>query len=71
LVNDLVYAAHRRPEAAQQLRDRIAAELTTTFVSKYNAKITLAEALSADRILPYAKHATGERYLPTPDQRLA
>jgi hypothetical protein len=50
----------------QRLRDRVAAELKTTFASRYAAEITLAEALSPTAIATYAKRATGEKYLITP-----
>jgi len=52
---------------AQKLRDRVAAELTTTFASHYSARITLAEALSLDAIAGYNRRATGEKYLITPN----
>ncbi len=57
------------PEVAQRLRDRVAAELTTTFASHYTAELSLAEALSPDAILAYSKRATGAKYLITPDRR--
>ena len=50
----------------QKLRDRVAAELTTTFASHYSHRISLAEALSLDAIAGYNKRATGEKYLITP-----
>jgi NADPH2:quinone reductase len=52
---------------AQRLRDRVAAELTTTFASGYSAEISLTEALSPDVIAAYSKRATGEKYLITPN----
>ena len=55
-------------QAAQQLRDRIAAELKTTFASHYTAEISLAEALRLDVIAAYAKRATGEKYLINPNK---
>ena len=56
---------------AQRLRDRVAAELTTTFVSRYTAEISLIEALSPDVIAAYGKRATGEKYLITPQKDVA
>lgn len=57
-------------EAAQKLRDRVAAELKTTFASHYTAEISLAEALQLDTIAAYAKRATGEKYLINPNKGL-
>lgn len=51
---------------AQRLRDRVAAELKTTFASRYTAEISLAEALAPENIAAYAKRATGEKYLIVP-----
>jgi NADPH:quinone reductase len=50
----------------QRLRERVAAELTTTFATHYTAEISLAEALSPAVIAAYNKRATGEKYLVTP-----
>jgi hypothetical protein len=52
---------------AQRLRDRVAAELTTTFASHYTARISLAEALSLPVLAAYNRRATGEKYLITPN----
>jgi NADPH:quinone reductase len=54
------------PSDAKKLRDRVAAELTTTFASHYTAEITLSEALSPPVVAAYNKRATGEKYLITP-----
>ncbi len=51
---------------AQRLRDRVAAELTTTFASHYTARVSLTEALSLEAIAGYNRRATGEKYLITP-----
>ena len=53
--------------AAQGLRDRVAAELTTTFASHYTARVTLAQALTLPAIAAYNRRATGEKYLITPN----
>jgi NADPH2:quinone reductase len=50
----------------QRLRERVAAELTTTFATHYTAEISLAEALAPATIAAYNKRATGEKYLITP-----
>lgn len=57
-------------EAAQQLRERVAAELKTTFASHYTREVSLAEALSLDAINAYSQQATGEKYLIVPQKRL-
>ena len=54
-------------ESASKLRERIAAELTTTFASHYTAEISLAEALSPAVIAAYSRRTTGEKYLITPN----
>ena len=51
---------------AQRLRDRVAAELKTTFASHYTAEISLAEALKPDVVAAYYRRATGEKFLITP-----
>lgn len=56
------------PQAAQRLRERVAAELTTTFASRYTREVSLAEALSLEAIAAYGKRATGEKYLIRPDR---
>ena len=55
------------PAEAQKLRDRVGAELTTTFASHYTARVTLAEALTLQAIAGYNRRATGEKYLITPN----
>ncbi|MEP6860277.1 MAG: zinc-binding dehydrogenase [Deltaproteobacteria bacterium] len=56
------------PEAGGKLRDRVLAELTTTFASHYTATISLREAITPDVIQRYAKRATGEKYLIDPSK---
>lgn len=58
------------PEAAQKLRERVAAEITTTFASHYTKEVSLAEALTLDAISVYGKQATGEKYLVCPNKGL-
>lgn len=58
------------PEAAQQLRERVAREVKTTFASHYTRAVTLAEALSAGAIAAYARQATGEKFLIEPNRGL-
>jgi len=52
--------------AAQKLRERVAAELKTTFASHYSKEVSLAGALQADAIAAYGKRATGVKYLINP-----
>jgi NADPH2:quinone reductase len=54
------------PTAAQKLRERVAAEVKTTFASTYTKHVSLREALSLEAIAVYGKQATGEKYLITP-----
>jgi NADPH2:quinone reductase len=51
---------------AQKLRNRVSAELKTTFASTYSQHITLAQALDPDVIAAYGQRATGAKYLITP-----
>ncbi len=57
-------------EAGQQLRERVAREVKTTFASHYTQEVSLAEALQLDAISVYSKQATGEKYLITPNKGL-
>ena len=54
------------PAEAQKLRERVAAELKTTFASHYTKTISLREALDPDMIRTYNRKATGEKYLINP-----
>ena len=55
------------PTDAQRLRERVAAELKTTFASHYTRVISLYEALQLETIAAYSKRATGEKYLINPN----
>jgi NADPH2:quinone reductase len=57
-------------EAAQKLRERVAAEITTTFASTYTKEVSLADALSLTEIAVYGKQATGAKYLINPNKGL-
>ena len=59
------------PAAAQALRERIVAELKTTFASHYAGSMSLAEALQPNAIAAYGRRATGEKYLITPQKGVA
>ena len=54
--------------AAQALRERVAAELKTTFASHYARTVSLAEALSADNIAFYGARNTGAKVLIDPSK---
>ena len=57
--------------AAQALKQRVAAELKTTFASRYAKEISLAEVLDLDVIAVYNQRATGEKYLINPNKGMA
>jgi NADPH2:quinone reductase len=54
------------PATTQALKQRVAAELKTTFASRYSGEVSLAQALSLQAIAAYAKRATGEKFLINP-----
>jgi len=58
------------PTAVEKLKQRVAAELKTTFACHYAKEISLAEALYPDMIAVYSKRATGEKYLINPNKDL-
>ncbi len=53
-------------DAAQALRQRVAAELKTTFASHYAGEISLSQALQLDVLARYGLRATGEKWLINP-----
>jgi NADPH2:quinone reductase len=53
---------------AETLKQRVAAELKTTFASSYSQEISLAEALRPDVMAAYGKRATGAKYLINPNK---
>jgi len=55
-------------EAAERLRQRVAAEVKTTFASSYGRQVSLAEALSLDAIADYGRMATGAKTLINPSK---
>jgi NADPH2:quinone reductase len=58
------------PEAAQKLRERVAAEIKTTFASTYAKEVSLARALALEEIAVYSKMGTGAKYLINPNKGL-
>jgi len=55
------------PQKAAELRRQVAAQLSTTFASRYTAQVSLAGALDLAAIAAYGRHATGQKYLITPN----
>jgi NADPH:quinone reductase len=56
------------PAAMQRLKERVAAELKTTFASHYAGEVSLIEALDLKSIAVYSKAATGHKYLINPNK---
>jgi NADPH:quinone reductase-like Zn-dependent oxidoreductase len=56
------------PAAGQQLRERVAAELKTTFASRYTRTVSLAEALMPAAIAVYGQRSTGAKFLIDPSK---
>jgi NADPH2:quinone reductase len=54
--------------AAQKLRERVVAELKTTFASHYTREVSLVEALQLGNIAVYAKMGTSEKFLINPNK---
>jgi NADPH:quinone reductase len=54
--------------ATQRLKQRVAAELKTTFVSGYAGEVSLVEALDLKTIALYGRSATGQKYLINPNK---
>ncbi|MDB5941290.1 MAG: putative oxidoreductase [Ramlibacter sp.] len=65
----LVFNYLQRLDAAlvDSFKQRVAAELKTTFASHYTKQVSLAQVLSLEHIAVYGKRATGEKYLVTPN----
>lgn len=55
--------------AVLALKQRVAAELKTTFASHYSREISLGEVLDPDMIARYSQRTTGEKYLINPAKR--
>jgi NADPH:quinone reductase-like Zn-dependent oxidoreductase len=53
---------------SERLRQRVAAELKTTFASHYTQVVSLQEALKLENIAVYCKRATGEKFLINPNK---
>ncbi|MBW2282118.1 MAG: zinc-binding dehydrogenase [Deltaproteobacteria bacterium] len=53
-------------EHGNELRQRVAREIKTTFASHYTQEVSLAGALQLDAMAVYVQQATGEKYLINP-----
>jgi len=58
------------PAATLKLKQRVAAELKTTFASRYAGELSLREALQPATIAHYGRAATGHKYLINPNKGL-
>ena len=56
------------PAEGAKLRQRVVAELKTTFASHYTQVVSLQETLQLSNIAIYAKRATGEKFLINPNK---
>ena len=56
------------PERFEQLKQKVADEIKTTFASHYTKEISLEEVLQPENINVYSKQATGEKYLVNPNK---
>ncbi len=54
-------------EGSDRLRRRVADEITTTFASSYGTRLSLAEAVDPAQVKRYARMATGDKALITPN----
>ena len=57
-------------DKGNELRQRVASEITTTFASQYTQEISLAEALQVQIAQRYHRKSTGEKYLINPNKDL-
>ncbi len=55
-------------EVANRLRQRVAAEIKTTFASSYTQVVSLPELLTPEAMAVYGKQATGEKFLINPNK---
>ncbi|GIS18187.1 MAG: hypothetical protein CM15mP120_01030 [Pseudomonadota bacterium] len=54
------------PARAEELRQRVADEIKTTFASGYTEEISLVQALQVETLQAYALQATGKKFLINP-----
>lgn len=58
------------PALVQALKQRVAAELKTTFATSYSKEVSLAEALQLDNVQAYYRRSTGGKYVINPSKGL-
>lgn len=56
------------PDVTRSLRDRVNAELLSTFRNEYKAEISLSDVLSPDVLREYSKRTTGSKFLINPSR---
>lgn len=56
------------PKRFEELKQKVADEIKTTFASHYTKEISLEEVLQPENIKVYSKQATGEKYLVNPNK---
>ena len=56
------------PERFEELKQKVADEIKTTFASHYTKEISLEEVLQPENINVYSKQATAEKYLVNPNK---
>jgi NADPH2:quinone reductase len=56
------------PQVVARMRQRVAAELTTTFASSYAGEVSLTDALRLDVLRTYARMGTGQKHLLLPQR---
>jgi NADPH2:quinone reductase len=61
------FLARIGPDAADRLRNRVRAELTSTFRNTYSAEISLEDMLDPDIVSAVLKTSTGKKYLVRPE----
>jgi len=54
-------------ETVERMRQRVRDNLTTIFASRYQARISLQDALTREAVLNYNARRTGEKYLIVPN----
>ena len=69
-MDTLAFLQRIGPAAVLALKQRVAAELKTTFASHYSKQVSLAGALQASAIAEYGARATGAKYLINPQAGL-
>lgn len=55
------------PETIARMRARVAAGLSTTFATRYDARVALTDVLNREIVLRYNARRTGEKFIITPN----